>query len=55
MATLVQPVKISTPEEVAAAEQALLEVFEEIDSKLTPDQRADFYSELRENAIAHGE
>jgi hypothetical protein len=55
MATLAQPAKVSTPEEVAAAEQVLLSVFDEIDETLTPEQRAQFYAELRANAIAHGE
>ncbi len=55
MATLAPPVKVSTPEEVAAAENALIDIFYEIDERLTPEQRADFYADLRASANAHGE
>jgi hypothetical protein len=55
MATLAQPVKVSTPDEVATAEQALLGIFDEIDETLTPEQRTEFYAELRASAIARGE
>jgi hypothetical protein len=55
MATLTQPAASLIPAKHNAAEQSLLDVFDEIVDDLSPEQRTDFFSELRSNAQAHGE
>jgi hypothetical protein len=55
MATLTQPTVPLVPGKHPAAERSLLDVFDEIVDDLTPEQRDDFYSELRSNGQAHGE
>jgi hypothetical protein len=55
MATLAQPVKVSTPEEVTAAEQALSELFLDHLETLPEDRQKEVMSELRANALALGE
>jgi hypothetical protein len=55
MATLEQPVRVSTPEEVAAAEQALSELFLDHLETLPEDRQKEVMAELRANALALGE
>ena len=60
MATLAQPAPaaqspVSDPEQYTPAEQALLDVFDDIIDDSTPEQRQSFFAELRANAERHGE
>ena len=53
MATVAQPKPVE--QELTAAEQALLDAFDDIVEPMTSEQRAHFYAELRTDAIARGE
>jgi hypothetical protein len=55
MATLAQATSIPTAEEVAEAENKLVEVFFEMLEAMPAEQRDGLLADLRANAAAHGE
>jgi hypothetical protein len=55
MAALAQPISIPTAEEIALAEQTLIDIFLENLETLPPEHQQAIMSDLRANAAAHGE
>jgi hypothetical protein len=55
MAALAQPVSIPTAEEIALAEQTLVDIFLENLETLPVEQQQAIIADLRSNAAAHGE
>jgi hypothetical protein len=55
MATLVQPSVLPTSEEVTAAEEALCEIFFDHLDSLPFERQREIITDLRTNAVAHGE